>query len=212
MALEVTDLPPDRIDEAVDVLSDAFFDYPVMRFVIGEAGSTYAQHLRTLIHFFTTARFVRNDLVMGVTTAEGGILAVANINRPGERESPPALSELREQVWREVGDEARSRYEAYGEAAGKFVVLQPHYHLGMIGVRRASAGQGLGRRLLDALHERSHHDRESHGVTLNTEDPNNVPLYQHFGYRVIGHTRVSPELQTWAFYRERSTTATPQGD
>ena len=82
----------------------------------------------------------------------------------------------------------------------------------MIGVRRASAGQGLGRRLLDALHERSRHDVESHGVTLNTEDPNNISLYQHFGYRVIGHARVSPELQTWAFYRERSTTATPHGD
>ena len=75
MALEVTDLPPDRIDEAVDVLSDAFFDYPVMRFVIGEAGSAYAQHLRTLIHFFTTARFVRNDLVMGVTAALAGVVA-----------------------------------------------------------------------------------------------------------------------------------------
>ena len=211
MALEVTDLAPDRTDEAVDVLSDAFFDYPVMRFVIGETGSGYAQRLRTLIHFFTTARFLRNDLVMGVT-AEGRIVAVANINRPGERESPPRLSELREQVWRELGDDARSRYEAYGEAAGKFVVVQPHYHLGMIGVRRASAGQGLGRRLLDALHERSEHDVESRGVTLNTEDPKNVPLYQHFGYRVIGHERVSAELQTWAFYREHATTATPRGD
>jgi GNAT superfamily N-acetyltransferase len=212
MALDVTDLTPDRTDEAVEVLSDAFFDYPVMRFVIGEAGSAYAQRLRTLIHFFTTARFLRNDLVMGVTTAEGRIVAVANVNRPGEREPPPGLGELREQVWREVGDEARSRYEAYGEAAGKFAVVEPHYHLGMIGVRRTSAGQGLGRRLLDALHERSQRDVESHGVSLNTEDPKNVPLYQHFGYRVIGQAPVSAELQTWAFYRERSTTATPHGD
>ncbi len=71
----------------------------------------------------------------------------------------------------------------------------------MLGVRRSHAGLGLARRLLDALHERSYRDRESCGVTLNTEDPSNVPLYQHFGYRVIGQGRVSDELHMWAFYR-----------
>ena len=71
----------------------------------------------------------------------------------------------------------------------------------MLGVRSSYAGQGLARRLLDVLHERSCRDRESRGVTLNTEDARNLPLYQHFGYRVIGQARVSDELQTWAFYR-----------
>jgi GNAT superfamily N-acetyltransferase len=200
MVLNLKELPPDRIHEAVDVLSDAFFSYPVMQFVIGQA-DTYAQRLRTLVHFFTAARFVRNDLVMGVTTDEDKIVAVANINRPGERGPSSKLDELRENVWRELGDAARSRYEAYGEATRKFVIDQPHYHLAMLGVQSSYTGQGLGRRLLDALHERSYHDRESRGVTLNTEDPNNIPLYQHFGYRVIGQGRVSDELQFWAFYR-----------
>jgi ribosomal protein S18 acetylase RimI-like enzyme len=202
MALKLKELPSDRINEAVDVLSDAFFNYPVMRFVIGQAGNTYAQRLRTLVHFFATARFVRNDLVMGVATDEDKIVAVANINRPGERGSSSKLDELRENVWRELGDAARSRYEAYGEATRKFVIEQPHYHLAMLGVHSSCTGQGLARRLLDALHERSYHDRESRGVTLNTEDPNNIPLYQHFGYRVIGEGRVSDELQFWAFYRD----------
>jgi ribosomal protein S18 acetylase RimI-like enzyme len=202
MMLEVKDLPPNRIDEVVDVLSDAFGNYPVMRFVIGQAGNRYAQCLHTLVHFFTAARFVRNDLVMGVTTDDDKIVAVANINRPGERGSPSSLNELREQVWRELGDAARSRYEAYGEVTRKFVIEQPHYHLAMLGVRSSYAGKGLARRLLDILHERSYRDRESRGVTLNTEDPRNIPLYQHFGYRVIGQARVSDELQTWAFYRD----------
>ena len=201
MALELKDLPPDRITEAVDVLSDAFFAYPVMRFVIGQAGNAYGQRLRTLVHFFTAARFVRNDLVMAVATDEDRIVAVANVNRPGERESPSRLDELRKQVWRELGDAARSRYEAYGEVTRRFVIDEPHYHLGMLGVHSSYAGQGLARRLLDALHERSYHDRESCGVTLNTEDPRNIPLYEHFGYRVIGQGRVSDKLQTWAFYR-----------
>ncbi len=201
MAMEIRRLPPDRADEAVDVLCDAFVDYPVMRFVIGEAGNAYAQHLRTLIHFFTAARFLRNDLVMAVTTAEDEIVAVANVNLPGERESPSALEEQRARVWHELGDAARSRYEAYGETSRTFVIDHPHYHLAMLGVRRSHAGLGLARRLLDALHERSYRDRESCGVTLITEEPSHVPLYQHFGYRVIGEGRVSHELHMWAFYR-----------
>jgi GNAT superfamily N-acetyltransferase len=209
MALELKDLSPDRINEAVSVLSDAFFNYPVMRFVIGQGGNAYPQRLHTLVHFFTAARFVRNDLVMGVTTDEDKIVAVANVNRPGERGSPSALDELREQVWRELGDAARSRYEAYGEATRRFVIDHPHYHLGMLGVQRSNTGQGLARRLLDALHERSCHDPESHGVSLNTEDPGNIPLYQHFGYRVIGQGRVSDELQTWGFYRQDAPTPPP---
>ena len=139
---------------------------------------------------------------MGVTTDEDKVVAVATVNRPGERRSSSGLDELREQAWRELGDAARSRYEAYGEATRKFVIEQPHYHLAMLGVRRSYTGQGFARRLLDVLHERSYDDRESRGVTLNTEDPRNVPLYQHFGYRVIGQARVSDELQTWAFYRD----------
>jgi len=201
MTFQLSDLPPHRIDEAVDVLSDAFFDYPVMRFVLGQAGHAYARHLRTLIHFFTSARFLQGDLVMAVTAGDDTVVAIANVVRPGDHESGPRLGELREQVWRELGGAARSRYEAYGEITRKFVVDQPHYHLGMLGVRRAYAGRGLARHLLDALHDRSSADRQSCGVTLNTEDPRNVPLYEHFGYRVIGQGQVSDQVRTWAFHR-----------
>ena len=39
------------------------------------------------------------------------------------------------------------------------------------------------------------------GVTLTTEDPSNVPLYEHFGYQVVGHARVAPGLESWGFFR-----------
>jgi hypothetical protein len=45
--------------QVVDVLCDAFHDYPVMRYVIGPAGADYERHLRTLIAFFVQARQTR---------------------------------------------------------------------------------------------------------------------------------------------------------
>jgi len=199
--MEVKKLPPDRADEAVDVLCEAFVDYPVMRFIIGQAGNAYAQHLRTLVYFFTMARFLRNDVVLAATTAGDEVVAIANIVLPGEREAPPALTEQRDAMWRELGDAARGRYDAYGEASRKFVIDQPHYHLAMVGVRRSHSGQGFARKLLEALHEMSSRDSTSCGITLNTEDPSNVPIYEHFGYQVIGQAQASDELRTWAFYR-----------
>lgn len=41
---------------ALNVLCAAFHDYPVMRYVIGEADSEYDEKLRELIGFFVEAR------------------------------------------------------------------------------------------------------------------------------------------------------------
>jgi hypothetical protein len=45
-------------------------------------------------------------------------------------------------------------------------------------------------------------DEDAQGVSLTTENPDNVPLYQHFGYRIVGTSNVGPGLTTWGFYRE----------
>jgi GNAT superfamily N-acetyltransferase len=71
----------------------------------------------------------------------------------------------------------------------------------MIGARKSHAGKGLGRKLLEAVHALSLDDPDSCGVTLTTEDPGNLPLYEHFGYKVVGHERVSADLETWGFFR-----------
>jgi hypothetical protein len=31
-----------------------------------------------------------------------------------------------------------------------------------------------------------------------------VKLYEHFGYRVVGHKRVGPGLETWGMFQGRS--------
>ena len=81
------------------------------------------------------------------------------------------------------------------------MIDQPHYHLAMVGVRRSHTGRGFARKLLEALHEMSSRDSTSCGITLNTEDPSNVPIYEHFGYQLIGQAQVSDQLRIWAFYR-----------
>jgi len=193
-------LSPDRTEEALDVLCDSFYDYPVMRHVVGEAGDDYDKRLRTLIGFFLAARVLREEPMLAVID-DGRVVAVAILTSPGERDAPPALAERREVVWGELGEAARGRYEALGEMWQRFAIPESHYHLNMIGVSRSHNGSGLGRLLLDAVHELSRQEPISSGVSLTTEDPANVSLYEYFGYEIVGHARFSPEYETWTFFR-----------
>jgi hypothetical protein len=54
---------------------------------------------------------------------------------------------------------------------------------------------------MEEVHLMSRRRSKSRGVTLTTEDPANVALYEHLGYEVVGHARISPELETWGLFR-----------
>ena len=137
-------LSPSRTSEALDVLCDSFYDYPVMRHVVGEVGEEYDHKLRTLIGFFLAARVLREEPMLAVED-EGRVVAIAILTSPGDGAAPPALAEKREIVWAELGQAARERYEALGEIWAQFTIPESHYHLNMIGVARTHGGSGLGR-------------------------------------------------------------------
>lgn len=196
----------------VAVLCEAFFSYPVMRHVLGSVPD-YPTRLRTLIGFFVDARFLRQDLVLGVFDRNLTLAAAALVTLPGDKPAPAALAGRREATWQELGNAERARYDEYGMASHQFDILESHHHLNMIGVRQAYHGQGYARTLLDHLHRLVDLDPVSHGVTLSTETQRNVGLYERFGYTHLGHARISTALETWAFYRPKDqiSTATRSG-
>ena len=192
-------LGPDDLDSVVSVFSESFFDYPVMRFVLGAQGD-YADRLRRIVTFFVMARVLRDEVVFGIRQP-GGLAAAALVSYPDGEPGAPALSAVREETWGELGAEARARYEAYGAATVPFAVDAAHIHLNMVGVRTSAQGRGLGRALMEAVHALSASRPASTGVTLSTEVASNVTLYEHLGYEVIGSTSVVSAFTTWAMYR-----------
>lgn len=200
--MNVAILPPARAALVTATLCEAFFEYPVMRFVLGTP-TDYAEQLRKLIGFFVASRVLRQDLLLGVAGPSGDLAGVALVNLPGDRPVPGEMAERREALWRELGSDARGRYEAFGKAAGQFELTAPHHHLNMIGVGPAYQGQGYGRLLLDYVRDLAEADPGSAGVTLSTETPGNLALYQRFGYRILGHAAVGTGLETWVLHRSR---------
>lgn len=195
----VRTLSADSASGVVEVLSDAFRDYPVMRFVLGTKGD-YSAGLNTLVTFFVMARVLREEPMIGMH-GPAGLVAAAILSDPNDRSSPPELSVVRERTWETLGPEARERYEAFGRATAAFSVDTPHIHLNMIGVRTDHTGRGFGRALLEAVHARSAADPTSTGVSLTTEAPENVDLYRHFGYRVTGEGAIGSAFRSWGMFR-----------
>ena len=198
-------LSPDRVDEIVDVMADAFFGYPVMRYVVGDEGDVAARE-RRLVDLFVRRRIARGGPAFGMINRENStgksLAAAAILTLPHEPDPPREVAEMTVETWLELGEDARRRYDAYAKAANLFDALGPHHHLNMIGVRPAHKGQGLARPLIEAVERLAHDDPGSTGVSLTTENPRNVELYRHFGFVVAAEVDVTPGLHTWGMFRQ----------
>lgn len=195
-------IPADRLDDVVDVLADVFRGYPVMRFAVGPDGDVEARE-RRLVRLFVERRVARGGPMYAVSDRENSsgknIAGAVLLTLPHEPEPPPEVAGIAAAAWRELGEDARRRYEEYAAASGFFAQHPPHLHLNMIGVRRDRKGSGLGRVLLEAVRRLAEAEPAWDGVSLTTENPRNVDLYRHFGYDVVGRGTFGPH-QTWGLY------------
>jgi GNAT superfamily N-acetyltransferase len=200
--MDIKYLSKDNITEITNVLCDAFYNYPVMRYVLGEKPD-YDKRLQKLIGFFVSARLLRKEPVIGIFNADCLLTSVLTITLPEDIPVTEELSEYRNKLWEELGEEEKNRYRAYSKAAGSLLPSEPHHHINMIGVRRKFMGTGLSRILMNEAEKIAASHPDSTGISLNTEDENNVKYYLHLGYKIIGHSKVDNELETWAFLKSR---------
>jgi GNAT superfamily N-acetyltransferase len=175
----------ENIPEVSDVLCEAFYNYPVMKYVLGEK-QDYDTRLRKAVTFFVSARTLRKEPLLGIYNSENKLVAAATVTLPGEIPSPPELFKLRDELWAELGSEEKARYENYGNVAFGLLPKEPHHHLNMIGVRNAYQGKGLARLLINKVEELVSEHPTSNGVSLNTEVESNVNFYLHLGYELLG--------------------------
>lgn len=198
MAIEI--LGRQNEAEIVDVFCDAFSDYPVMKYVLGPGGNTYAR-LEKLIGYFVARRVRLGGPLFGIRDANDALVAAATVTVPTESEAPADLLAERDRTFHDLGAECRVRHETYAAAASLFGNVGPHHHLNMLGVRLSYQGRGLARPLLTAVIDLAQKHPKSTGVSLTTETLQNVKLYEHFGFDVIGRVRVDDAFETFGLFR-----------
>ncbi|MFC2085946.1 GNAT family N-acetyltransferase [Bacteroidota bacterium] len=199
--MDIENLTASDQAEIVDVLTDAFFDYPVFTTFLKDADSArYEHHLRLLCGFFADARLMRGWPVYGIREDEH-LAAAILVSDPEFMPRPAELDAVYDKVSGEVGRDVMAQFDALDRATASFQPKTRTYFVGMVGVRPSSQGKGFGRILLDHVAKLSLARPESSGVTLTTETEANVAFYEHLGYRVLGKGNVGG-LTSWLFFLE----------
>ena len=200
--MNVESLNEENTAEVVDVFCEAFYDYPVMRYVLREKDD-YDSRLRKLVGFFVANRAFRKEPMIGIYNSENRLVAAAIVTLPEDIPQPEELVKRREILWTELGSDEQIRYEAYGKTASALLPEEPHHHLNMIGVRPAYKGQGMARQLITAVEELVSSHPTSSGLSLNTEVESNVNFYLHLGYELVCNKYFDNNFETWGFFKSK---------
>ena len=186
-------------ERVIDVLAAAFRDYPVMRFVLSDAGVEYDQRLRDLVGCYCDKRLINHWPVLGIRQGQEYV-AAALVTAPGEVPESPEFRRAHQRLARAVGRDAYDRMKRYERESSHGEPKDSHYFLGMLGVAPGHQGTGYGRLLLEHIQAMSESDPISTGVSLSTEDPSNVAYYERVGFRAIAETDVG-HIHTWCMFR-----------
>ena len=198
----VASLSKENIPEVTEVFCEVFYNYPVMKYVLGEK-EDYDKRLRKLITFFVSARALRKEPMLGINNEENKLVAAALVTLPRDIPPPEEFLKQRDILWAELGLEEKARYENYGKATSRLRPKKPHHNLNMIGVRNAYQGKGLARKLINAVEALASENHLSTGVSLDTEVESNVSFYLHLGYELLGDTNVDKNVKTWEFFKPK---------
>ena len=67
---------------------------------------------------------------------------------------------------------------------------EKHYYLTMIGVSPEKQGLGIGKMVINSIHEMVHSDHDILSICLDTENPLNVSYYEHLGYSLTHESKI----------------------
>lgn len=175
------------------ILTRAFDDDPMMRWFFPDDASRE----ESLGRYFTTL-FTRQYVHHGVCERTGSAASFWVAPEAGDKAVPDAgtIDELRTIL----GDRAGLFGEAVG-AASAHTPREPHWYLALIGADPAAQGQGHGAALLRSGLAKA--DAAGLPAYLESSKPSNLPLYEHFGFRVRAEVPLpggGPVL--WGMWRE----------
>ncbi|MEM9489690.1 MAG: GNAT family N-acetyltransferase [Myxococcota bacterium] len=165
-----------------DILAEAFHDDPVMRYAFRRPEMIRPMYDAVFRHIY--AGF---DCSFYATDETGAALGCALWAKPGQMYSKVSLRLMLRLAWMFIrrGElRAFKRMAAVDTIQKRYYLSEPHYYLLAIGVRRVHKGRGVGSALLRHILDRA--DDERVAAYLENSNEKNLPLYQRYGFAVIG--------------------------
>jgi ribosomal protein S18 acetylase RimI-like enzyme len=195
-AIQVRDLRPEEVDEAVGVLARGMRDNPLHVAAYGEDPERrlrcHAHLMEGLFHHFPAQQPIvasRDGVLVGVT----GVAPVGTCQPTGAQRLRLLPSMLA------LGPRTAARVGKWIATWAQHDPEEPHVHLGPVAVDTHLQGQGIGSMMMEEHCRRL--DRAGELGYLETDKAENVRFYERFGFEVSGEAPVLG-VPNWFMRRE----------
>lgn len=184
MAKITTGKPADKA-RLLHTLVLGFSADPMARWASPEA-ATYLDRRHEFFDAFGGAAFEHESAFV----ADDGA-AVATWLPPGVEPDGAVMAAIMDE---QTPAHRKGEMDALVEQMDRFHPKEPHWYLPLIAADPAYRGRGLGTALMDAAIARI--DADGRPAYLESSNPRNIPLYQRFGFEIIGEIQAgtSPVL------------------
>lgn len=177
-------------------LADAFFDDPVMSWILDDEGSRI-RRLRGLFDVLLRGHYLGLGTVWTTTEQAGAALWAP----PGRAIIPgPTVLRHSPRLARALGRRALLALRALSHVE-QHHPKEPHWYLGVLGTRRADQGKGVGSALLAPVLRRC--DEEGMRAYLESSKESNIAFYGRHGFEVAGEIALPMGGPTvWPMWRD----------
>lgn len=184
--------------EAAGVLGRAFVDEPVSAAVYPQFSTEKRQRNLTADFEAELEVCLRRGWPLMVLEA-GKVVAAAVVYPPGSYPTPlgDQIKIFFKSIWGHDFYDLRPWLRWLAEI-DKIHPQEPHYYLAFMGVEPGYQGRGFGSAILRHVAARA--DEAKTGCYLETASPQNVPLYQRFGFQVLVEKEIIG-LRSWFMWR-----------
>jgi ribosomal protein S18 acetylase RimI-like enzyme len=176
--------------DAVQTLVLAFSADPVVRWLYPEP-DRYLTHFPSFIRKFGGRAFEHDTAYVAESMEGASLWLPPDVHVDGDAVEAVMRSSVPEP---RLDDALRIL-----EEMDRYHPKDTHWYLPMIGVDPARQGQGVGSALL--RHALARPDEDSLPAYLESSNPKNVPLYQRYGFEVIGEIQVGTAPPFWPMFR-----------
>ncbi|MCH7562964.1 MAG: GNAT family N-acetyltransferase [Gemmatimonadetes bacterium] len=200
------DLDDTKGKEIADLLGAAFEHDPGFQTSARATGERGRRRIHAILEASLSMHLAGRNRVRGVYH-DGRLVAVACVRSPdGSLPKWAAVGALSRLAW-VAGPGVLFRVLRRSLPTYSQHPSEPHHFLAKLAVHPAYQRRGLARALLEDLHDWSA-ESGSAGVALDNGNPENVPFYESFGYRVTHHARIA-DMELWWMFRPNDPTEKP---
>jgi GNAT superfamily N-acetyltransferase len=194
--IEVGDMRPDELEAAVTVAARAMCTSPMAYAVLGQDHDRRYRHTR---RFFARLYMLALNQRPLVARLDGRIIASTNDLVDGACRARPIDVVRSVPALALAGPRSAVRTVRWLNDWEHRDPDRPHAHYGPFGVEPELQGQGVGSLVLQEYTRRL--DAAGEASYLETEKPQNVALYQRFGFEVIDETELFG-VPNWFMWRD----------